>query len=106
MGQFFMVMAVCLHLRGGRVCVCVCVCVHSCLTLCDFIDYIACQPPLFMRFSRQEYCSGLLFSPSGYLPNAGIQPATPASLHCRQILYDWATWKVYLMSTHYLTNID
>ena len=38
----------------------------------------ACQVPLSMGFSRQEYWSGLLFPPPGNLPNAGIEPATPA----------------------------
>ena len=27
-----------------------------------------------MEFSRQEYCSGLLFSPPGNLPDPGIEP--------------------------------
>ena len=34
---------------------------------------VACQSPLFMRFSRQEYWSGLPFLPLGNLPNPGIQ---------------------------------
>ena len=39
---------------------------------------VACQAPLFMRFSRQEYSSELLFpSPEG-LPNPGIKPGSPA----------------------------
>ena len=32
---------------------------QSCLTLCDHMDSIACQAPPSMRFSRQEYWSGL-----------------------------------------------
>ena len=38
-------------------------CVHaqSCLTLCNPLDYIACQAPLSMGFSRQEYWSKLPF---------------------------------------------
>ena len=35
---------------------------------------IASQPPLSMGFSWQEYWSGLTFSPSGDLPNPGIEP--------------------------------
>ena len=31
-----------------------------------------------MEFSRQDYCSGLPFSPPGYLLNPGIEPASPA----------------------------
>ena len=32
-----------------------------------------------LRFSRQECWSGLLFPPSGDLPNPRIEPASPAS---------------------------
>ena len=39
---------------------------------------VACQAPLFMGFSRQEYWSGLSFPSPGYLPNPGIKPASPA----------------------------
>jgi len=31
---------------------------------------VACQTPLFMGFSRQEYWSGLPFPPPGHLPNS------------------------------------
>ena len=34
--------------------------------------------PLSMRFSRHEYWSGLPFPSSGDLPNAGIEPGSPA----------------------------
>ena len=34
---------------------------------------VACQAPLFMGFSRQEYWSGLLCPPPGDLPNPGIE---------------------------------
>ena len=36
------------------------------------------QAPLSMRFSRQEYWSGLPFSSPGDLPNLGIEPRSPA----------------------------
>ena len=35
---------------------------QSCLTLCDPMDYIVCQAPLSMEFSRQEYWSELPFT--------------------------------------------
>ena len=35
---------------------------------------VALQAPLSMRFSRQEYFSGLPFPPPGDLPNPGIEP--------------------------------
>ena len=39
---------------------------------------VAHQAPLSMEFSRQEYWSGLPFSPPGNLPDSGIQPTSPA----------------------------
>ena len=39
---------------------------------------VACQFPLSMGFSRQEYWSGLTFPSSGDLPNPGIKPRSPA----------------------------
>ena len=39
---------------------------------------VACQAPLSMRFSRQEYWSGLPRPPPGDLPNPGIKPRSPA----------------------------
>ena len=54
---------------------------QSCLTLCDPMD---CGPPgsLSIGYSRQEYWSGLLCPPPGYLPDPGIKPRSlmsPAS---------------------------
>ena len=40
---------------------------------------VAYQPPLFMRFPRQEYSSGLPFPPPGNLPDPGIKPGSPAA---------------------------
>ena len=37
------------------------------------------QAPLSMGFPRQEYWSGLPFSPSGDLPHSSIEPSSPAS---------------------------
>ena len=51
---------------------------HSCLTLCNLMDYsLACQAPLSIKFSRQEYWSGLPFPSPGDLPNPGIEPGAP-----------------------------
>ena len=38
---------------------------------------VACQAPLSMGFSRQEYWSGLPFPLPGDLPDSGIKPASP-----------------------------
>ena len=35
---------------------------------------VACQPPLSMGFSRQEYWSGLPSPPPGGLPDLGVEP--------------------------------
>jgi len=40
---------------------------------------VAHQAPLYTGFSRQEYWSWLLFLHPGYLPNPGIEPASPVS---------------------------
>ena len=39
---------------------------------------VAHQAPPSMEFSRQEYSSGLPFPSPGDLPNAGIEPGSPA----------------------------
>ena len=36
------------------------------------------QAPLSMKFSRQEYWSGLPFPSPGDLPDAGTEPGSPA----------------------------
>ena len=41
---------------------------------------VAVEAPLFMRFSRHEYWSGLPCPPSGDLPNPGIEPSSLTSL--------------------------
>ena len=40
---------------------------------------VACQVPLFVKFPRQEYWSGLPFPPTGDLPNPGNESVSPAS---------------------------
>ena len=39
---------------------------------------VACQAPLSMGFSRQDYSSGLPFPSPGHLPDPGIKPRSPA----------------------------
>ena len=39
---------------------------------------VACQTPLTMGFSRQEYWSGFTYLAPGNLPNPGIEPMSPA----------------------------
>ena len=58
-------------------CVCVCVCEVTSV-ISNFVRphglYVACQAPLSMGFSRQEYWSGLLCPLPGDLPNPRIEP--------------------------------
>ena len=45
---------------------------QSCPTLCDPVDCVAHQSPLSMKFSRQEYCSGLPLPPPGDLLHMSV----------------------------------
>ena len=51
----------------------------SCVQLFVTPWTVACQSPLSMEFSRQEYWNGLPIPSLGDLPNTGIEPATLAS---------------------------
>ena len=58
---------------------------------------VACQAPLFVGFSEQEYWSGLTFPPPGDLPNTGIETVSLMS----PALAGWffttsATWEAQL----------
>ena len=52
----------------------------SCLVMSDsMIPWtVACQAPLSVEFSKQEYWSGLPFPSPGELPDPGIKPAVTA----------------------------
>ena len=58
------------------------VCVHtqllSCVQLFATPQIVACQAPLSMGFSTQEYWSGLPFYSPIDLPDTGIKPRSPA----------------------------
>ena len=49
----------------------------SCPTLVTLWT-VACQAPLSLGFSRQEYWSGLPFPSPGNLPSPGIEPKSAA----------------------------
>ena len=55
-----------------------CLVAQSCPTLCDPVDCIACQAPLSMEFSRQEYWSGSSCPPLRDFLNPGNEPRSPA----------------------------
>ena len=61
---------------------------QSCPTLCNPMDYIACQAPLSMGFSKQEHWSELPFPPPGIFPIQGSNLRLLWLLHRRQILYN------------------
>ena len=63
-----------------------CVCVSRSVLIWLLVTpwTVACQAPLSIEFSRQEYWSGYPFSSPGDLPDPGTEPA---SLHCTQIIY-------------------
>ena len=56
----------------------------SCSAVSDSLHphglYIACQTPLSMGFSRQEYWSGLLFPTSGHPADPKAEPVSLVSL--------------------------
>ena len=81
------------HCIHPLVCVCKSECVHAqsltCVQLLGTPWIVACQAPLSMGFSRQEYWSGLLFLSPGNLSNPGIKPGSFMSpaLACMYVLF-------------------
>jgi len=83
----------------------VCMLAHAVAQSCPSLLYspwtIACKSPLSMGLSQQEYWSGLTFPPPGDLPDPGIEPTSPAVLHCQWVLYHEPPgkphWSVYRM---------
>ena len=55
------------------------------------------QAPVSMGFFRQEYWSELPCPPPGDLPDPGSNPHLLHLLHCRRILYRWATEIIHEM---------
>ena len=77
--------------------------VHACMLSCfshvrffETLWMVACQAPLSMGFSRQEYWSGLPFPPQGIFPSQGWKPHLVHLLNCKWILYCWATGFIYI----------
>ena len=63
----------------------------SCVRLLATLWTIVLQAPLSMEFSRQEYWSGLPCPLPGVFPTQESNPHLLYLLHCRRILYCWAT---------------
>ena len=59
----------------------------SCIRFFVTLWTAACQAPLSMGLSRQEYWSGLPFPPLGDLPYLVIEPTSPVSPALQAVLY-------------------
>ena len=81
-----------------------CVCVlsrFSLIRLFATLWTVACQAPLSMGFSRQEYWSGMPFPPSGDLPNPEIEPESLRSLALAGRFFTTsATWEGHFWGYH------
>ena len=56
---------------------------HDWATELNWTETIACQAPLSVGFTGQDYWSRLPFPPPGDLPNPGIKPLPPCLVPCR-----------------------
>ena len=82
--------------------VCVCAQLFSYVQLFTIPWTIACQAPLSMELSRQEYWRGLPFPSPGNLPHPGNETLSPCvSCVGRQILYHRADSWEDAMYTYY-----
>ena len=85
-------------------CVCVvCVCSAQLLSHAQLFVTpwtVARQAPLSMGVFRQTYWNGMPFPPPRNLPNPESNLRLLQFLHCRQILYHWATWKDLIRYIH------
>ena len=70
----------------------------SCVQLFATLWTIACQAPLSMGFSRQEYLSGLPCLPPEDLPNPGIEPTSHVSTLAGGFFTTCATWETHMDS--------
>ena len=63
---------------------------------------VACQAPLSMKFSRQNYWSWLPFLTPGDLPVSGIKPTSPA---LQAGLYHCVTWETEALHSNLLLRV-
>ena len=76
----------------------------SCVQLFVTLWTVACQAPLSMGFSRQEYWSGLPFFTPGDLSDPGIEPASLVAPELVGELFTTsATWEA--LGSNYLLTI-
>ena len=85
---------------------CVCVILHMCALSCFQLFAppwtIALQAQLSMKFSKQEYWSGLPFPYSGDLPNPGIKPEFPTPLALAGRFFTTVPANVYIYIYMYI----
>ena len=77
---------------------CVCVCMLRCFICVQLFmtpRTVACQTPLSMGFSWEEYWSGLPCPPPGDLPCLGIETVSPASQADSLQLSHWGSPKLW-----------
>ena len=88
------------------VCVYVCVCWHfSRVQLFATPWTIACQSPLSMGFSKQEYWSGFLCPLPGDLPDPGIKPSSLMIYALSSRFFTTSTnWEALMMPIHDLSQ--
>ena len=86
-----------------------CVCARSRFSsvwLFSTLRIVACQFPLFMGFSRQEYWGGLPCCPPGDIPNPGIKPTSLCLLHWHTgSLPPWASGKPWRQILVCMSNL-
>ena len=91
------------HFSWTYICCRSCLVAKLCPTLVATPWTVAPQTPPSMRFSRQEYCSGLSCPPPGNLPDPGMDPMLFKSFVLAGAFFTTrATWKVpksYLQNT-------
>ena len=79
-------------------------CCAKLLQSCPTLWTVACQAPLSMGFSKQEYWDGLSFPPPGNLPDPGIQPASLKSLTLAgEFFTTSATWEAHAHNFNFLS---
>ena len=71
----------------------------SCVLLFVTLWAVACQAPMSMGFSRQEYWSGWLCPPPGDLSHPGIEPTSLTSSSSASFFTASATWEAPIQLT-------
>ena len=78
-------------------------CVHARSVMSDSLwphGLLACQVPLSMGCSRQEYWSGLPLPPPGIFPTQELNPYLLCPLYCRWTFNCWATREAHYGTYH------